>query len=296
VVKPGYDTLANEGVSNDTLEEQAEGENLDAIVAALPLNGVRTVLDIGCGTGALTRRIARVLESAGSRSQGDEVETLVYGVDISRDHVEGARRLADVQGLRNVRFLEGDFLHGDIDDHLPADVDLIVEKYLLMHVVLQEKHHALLAGMQRRLRPGGRVALIEPDVNFGGDRYPPPPEPLASVLPRIVEYYRRQRLIEWRCGPQLFHHLREAGYADVRVTLVDGRIIAGGTPAALVEHASRDVEALIEPCLVEMGIGDRLVLVAEQWRAYLRQPASLLYTPIFLGVGTKASDERRTRA
>jgi hypothetical protein len=166
---------------------------------------------------------------------------------------------------------------------------LVIEKYLLMHLVPRRREGALLARMRDSLRRGGRVALIEPDVNFGAERYPLPPEPLASVLPRIVDYYRRHDLIEWRCGLQLFHHLRQAGFSAVKVSLVDGRILSGGSPRPLVEHGCRDVEELIEPCLAEMGMIEKTAMVAKQWRDYLRDPASFLYTPIFLGEGTQDS-------
>jgi SAM-dependent methyltransferase len=274
---PGYETLSNQGVSNQTLEDQAQGENLDAIVAALPLAGSRKVLDVGCGTGALTRRIALSLGTAG----------LVYGVDVSPHHIEHARRMARNEGLSNLRFVEADFLSEDCG--LPRDFDLVVEKYLLMYEVPQGRDKVFLARMRDCTRPGGKVALIEADVNFGGERHPPPPEPLASVLPRIVEYYRRKGLIEWRCGLQLFHHLRQAGLRDVKVTLAEGRIIAGGSPPALVQHASRDVDELIRPCLEEMGLVGESSHVATQWREYLSDPASFLYTPIFVGEATVRS-------
>lgn len=273
----GYETLSNQGVANETLDDQAQGENLDALVAALPLAGCRKVLDVGCGTGALTRRIARALGPAG----------LVYGVDVSPRHVEHARRTAREEGASNLRFVAADFLSPDCG--LPRDFDLVVEKYLLMYEAPQGREKAFLARMRDSARPGGRIALIEADVNFGGERHPPPPEPLASVLPRIVEYYRRQGLIEWRCGLQLFHHLRQAGLRDVHVTLAEGRIIAGGSPRALVRHAGRDVEELIRPCLEELGIAEKVSLAAAQWREYLSDPASFLYTPIFVGVATAGS-------
>jgi SAM-dependent methyltransferase len=272
--KPGFESLSNECVANEALDLQAQGEDLEAILRALPLGGVRRVLDIGCGTGAMTRAIARAVGPG----------AVVHGIDISRTHVEQARHLARAEGLDNVRFVEGDFLAGHCG--LPAEHDLAVEKYLLMYLVPQRRHDTFLARIREHLRPGGKVVLIEPDVNFGAERYPSPPEPLASVLPRIVEHYRRRGLIEWRCGLQLFHLLHEARFSAVAVHLADGRVIAGGRPHALVEHASRDVEELLGPCLEEMGIGEQVALVASQWRDYLRGPTSFLYTPIFLGEGT----------
>lgn len=271
----GYDTLSNQEVSNETLDDQARGENLAALVSALPLDGVRKMLDVGCGTGALTLALARAL--------GPEAE--VVGVDVTADHIAHARKAAATAGVDTVRFLQADILAED--SGLPGDFDLAVEKYLLMYQVPLLREGLFLKRMRDLVKPGGRVALFEADIDFGGERYPPPPEPLASLLPRVVEVYRRTGRIEWRCGIQLFHHMRAAGFHPIEVTLVDGRIVAGGRPRALVEHGCREVEELLAPCVEEMGLSDaEAKRAARQWRDYLRDPGTFLYTPIFLGLGT----------
>lgn len=268
----GYEVLSNQGVTNETLEAQARGEKLDAIVSGLSVRGAQRVLDVGCGSGALTRSIAR---AAGAG-------TTVYGIDVSAAHLEYARRATEEAGLGNVVFVEADFL-ADGDPPWPRDFDLVVEKYVLMYQV--GKEGTFIDRMRACTRPGGRIGLIEADINFGGERFPPAPEPLASVLPRVVEYYRRRRLIEWRSGLRLFHHLIHAGFTQLEVRLIDGRIIAGGSPSALVEHANVGVDDLIAPCLEEAGMSGERERVVRQWQEYLHDPGSFLYTPIFLGEG-----------
>ena len=53
-----YGSLSNELVTNDKLELQAEGENIDIFIQALPLQQVRKILDVGSGSGSMSRSLA----------------------------------------------------------------------------------------------------------------------------------------------------------------------------------------------------------------------------------------------
>jgi SAM-dependent methyltransferase len=268
-----YQQLSNEFVGNDTLELQSAAENLDSILDLLPLPNSQAVLDVGCGSGAMSRALSRRLRPPGE----------VWGLDLSPDHVAYAASAADLDGINNVHYLSGDILSAPRE--LLGRFDLVCEKYVLMSMVPVETGRCFLSAMKSCLKPGGRLALVEADINFGQDRHPPPPEPLRSVLPNIVSYYRESGVIEWRCGLLLYDYLTQAGLGNVRVALADGRIIQGGAPSALVEHACSDVEQLIEPCLQKMGSPDLVGQVAEQWSRYLKCESSFVYNPIFVGTG-----------
>jgi ubiquinone/menaquinone biosynthesis C-methylase UbiE len=270
----GYESLSNELVSNAKLELQAQGENGDALVRALPLDGVKRVLDVGCGSGAMTRSLARLLPP----------ETQIYGLDISESHILGAGKLARDEGLRNVHYLVGDILQPP--GELLHSFDLVFEKYVMMSMVPRALGRAFLSQMSKCACANGRVVCIEADINFGQERFPPPPETLSKVLPRIVDYYREEGLIEWRCGIQLYHYFKLAGFSEPEVKLVDGRTIAGGSPKELVEHDNVDVEQLIRPCLELMGLPELTDEVAREWRSYLLSSDTFSYTPIFMGIGS----------
>src|SRR5712691_6633882 len=70
---------------------------LEKQLEILDLRPGMKVLDAGCGSGAVSRRIAPKV------SPGE-----VYGIDIDPFYVDEAARLASSESLRNVRFELGD--------------------------------------------------------------------------------------------------------------------------------------------------------------------------------------------
>jgi ubiquinone/menaquinone biosynthesis C-methylase UbiE len=102
------------------------------------------VLEVGCGTGVLTRRLARLAE----------VEAVV-GVDPAPSLLERARELA--RRLSNVSFQEADGRALPLD---AAEFDVVVFDSTLSHVPEPER---ALAEAFRVLRPSGWLALFDGD-------------------------------------------------------------------------------------------------------------------------------------
>ncbi|WP_371493811.1 methyltransferase domain-containing protein [Kitasatospora sp. NBC_00374] len=102
-------------------------------------------LDVGCGTGYLTLRLADVVTSAGS----------VIGVDPSADVLAHARRRAN--GRTHCTFTDG------IAENLPAadgEFDVVASSLMLHHLPEDVRARAV-AEMRRALRPGGRLLLAD---------------------------------------------------------------------------------------------------------------------------------------
>jgi SAM-dependent methyltransferase len=122
------------------------------IVDAIP-RGCERALDVGCGTGALTRRLKRLVPH-------------VTGID--RD--ERSIRLARAHpGATGVRYLQADFLTASFE---PASLDLVTSIASLHHMDAR----AALRRMSDLLRPGGVLAVV------GLARASWPAE-LAAVIP-----------------------------------------------------------------------------------------------------------------
>ena len=105
----------------------------------LPLPRHRRVLDVACGIG----RHARALAAAGYH---------VLGVDISEDVLAVAREVAPA----GATFVQGDM--SDLDS-LPSDFDVCMCLWQSFGSLSDGENRDVLAGMVRRVRPGGRVLL-----------------------------------------------------------------------------------------------------------------------------------------
>jgi len=116
--------------------------------AQLDLPRAARVLEIGCGTGAATRTLARRPDFHGK----------ALGVDQSPAFIEAARRLAREEGVANrVEFQVGDAHALDLPD---AAFDAVIAHTLISHVT---DPPAVLREMTRVVRPGGTVAVFDGD-------------------------------------------------------------------------------------------------------------------------------------
>lgn len=102
------------------------------------------VLDVGCGTGHLTRIMARAVGPGGS----------ALGVDPSWEALARARR---VTRARNCSFAEG---RAESLDALDGSFDVVVSSLMVHHLPGQARAQAI-GEMFRVLRPGGRVVVAD---------------------------------------------------------------------------------------------------------------------------------------
>jgi SAM-dependent methyltransferase len=139
-VKAAYEATDDYEVRVRTHElySVAEGSWGEWLVGQLPREGVRAVLDVGCGTGGILRLIA----AAGIGERW-------VGVDQSEAMVEKAQGLAGEAGL-SIEFRQGDILDPPRGEER---FDLICACHMLYHVADLD---ATLSNCVRLLAPGGR--------------------------------------------------------------------------------------------------------------------------------------------
>jgi 2-polyprenyl-3-methyl-5-hydroxy-6-metoxy-1,4-benzoquinol methylase len=103
------------------------------------------VMDLGCGSGVLTRTIARLYPGC-----------KLVGVDISEAAVRWANAAASREGLKNARFMVGDAS----DLRIKERFDTVIVSHMLEHLKRPVEALRRLKGM---LRPGGKIIVATPN-------------------------------------------------------------------------------------------------------------------------------------
>ena len=126
-----------------------EGRYRKAAIRLLELKGSERVLDVGCGTGVLTRQIAKALTAEGA---------CVVGIDAAPKMIEVARRKA--AGVAHIQFDVGVAEKLAYPD---ASFDCAVSTFFFHHIDAELKRLSL-AELRRVLKPDGLLIIVDVDV------------------------------------------------------------------------------------------------------------------------------------
>ncbi len=120
-----------------------EGTFRSRLVAQVAAGDPATVLEIGCGTGSLTTRLAQALPNASLTGLDPDPAVLARAQAKDRAH--------------RIKWLQGTATELPLPDR---SVDRVVASLLLHHLTSAEKQQAL-AEANRVLRPGGRLHVAD---------------------------------------------------------------------------------------------------------------------------------------
>lgn len=189
---------ANDHAARLELRARAESEIAvrDEYVGLLAVRSGERVLDVGCGSGAVTRTLAQRVAPGGQ----------AVGCDANSAMLKVARQLADEAGLgTSIEFTEGDCRSLPFPD---ASFDAVVAATTLSHV--PDVGRALVE-MVRVTRPGGRVGVFDLDGDMclftHTDR---------ELTRRIVAAFSDQAWVNGWLLRELPMHLADLGLINVK--------------------------------------------------------------------------------
>jgi ubiquinone/menaquinone biosynthesis C-methylase UbiE len=164
---------------------QAMRESGDALIDNIGVKAGLKVLDLGCGDGTTALPSAR---------RGADV----LGVDIASNLVVAGNKRAQAEGLRNLRFQEGDA--SNLEGIADKSFDLVVTVFGAMFA---PRPFDVAREMVRVTKPGGRIVmgnwipndptLVASILKISSAYSPPPPEGFISPMTWGVEENVRER-------------------------------------------------------------------------------------------------------
>lgn len=215
---------------------------------SLQIDSDQRVLDLGCGSGVVTRELARYVHPAS-----------VKGLDLSQELIDRGEKAflalnSDASELgrdSNISFQQGDAYSLPFSD---KHFDLVYARLLFQHLSAPEK---ALAEILRVLKPGGRVCILDIDNDWSSMH--PQPE-AAMALRRAVINQQRLQGGDPTVGRKLGHYLKASGFSSVKtdIRLVDSEqiglkrfveMLSFGSP---YQSADNELEALREKAVSEV--------------------------------------------
>ena len=141
-------------------QEAASAEMFQQLVAPLLTPECRTVFEFGCGTAALSRRIARQTKQA-----------VVLASDKSAGMLKAAKSLIDGESLPNIRLEQWDVLD-EANFPFPSEqFDLIISSVVVPYLD-DVQTTGLIKRLAARLASGGTLAFVEQDLATDTLNYP----------------------------------------------------------------------------------------------------------------------------
>ncbi|GIG86843.1 class I SAM-dependent methyltransferase [Plantactinospora endophytica] len=199
----------------DRYDTMAEGIN-GPLFAAAGIGERDRVLDVGCGTGYLTRQAAR-LAARGT----------VLGVDLSAPMLARARAAAADERVANIAFEQGD---AQVYPFTASGYDVVISRGGVMFF---DDHVAAFANLGRALRSGGRLAFAGPQpTGSTGDHA----RAFAALGPLMRGPSPAARGMGSLTDPDRIHEiLGAAGFVDVSIVPVEVPVVWGRDASDAVE-------------------------------------------------------------
>jgi ubiquinone/menaquinone biosynthesis C-methylase UbiE len=253
----------------ERLEAKTDPQTTDRLLARTGLGPGMRALDAGAGTGAVARRMSRIVGAQGS----------VVALDRSEARLDYGARLAAAEGCDNLRFARAD-LECDELPHAPYD-------YVFCRFVFEylQDADAALERLTRAVRVGGKLVVADLDGN-AAFHYPCPAE-IEEGLARVFQALGPR--FDPFAGRKLYDRFCRRGLVDLRVHVEPYHVYAGNISRAALANWRQKLRT-IRPAVVHAFASERAYdRFAERYLALLQSPDVFTYSTLIVVEGVRAS-------
>lgn len=225
------------------------------------------VLELGCGTGAVTRILAGICS-----------EGKVIGVDFSRERLALAEEIARKESIKNVQYIRRDVTDLNLDGE---QFDLVYSRCLFQYLPGEEGMDTL-ARMKGLAKKGGTVSVADIDGN-GLYRYP-----LDKDWEKVLEHFLSEvekRGFDPYVGRKLYWMFTKIGFEDIRVNILPYYLIAGRADPTTVRVWEMKVQILAETLKEIYGSEERIRELTRRFMKDFEKEEVLLYNLLFMVQG-----------
>ena len=252
----------------ERLERKTDPDVLLAQAHWAGLQSGMRVADVGCGPGLTSKILLDAVQPEGQ----------VVGIDFSPQRIQYARQKYQAEGLL---FEEKNLLE-DMSDL--GQFDFVWARFILEF----HRHRAteLVANLDRLVRPGGILCLIDLDYNCLTHEGLPPR--LKDTIQDVVAGLEKSLDFDPYAGRKLYSYLYDLGYQDLDVELSSHHLIFGELKEDDRYNWQRKVlvAARRSGCDFAHFDGD-FNAFAEEFTTAFADPRRFTYTPLICCCGKK---------
>lgn len=221
------------GAARLALLHEVYGGSTEALLTEVGLSRGMRAVDLGCGTGTVSRWMAKRVGSEGA----------VVGIDVSSAQLEVARREALQSRLPQLQFCQADaYATG-----LPREsFDVVYCRFLLCHLARPEQ---ALQEMRALLKAGGWLVCDDVDV---ASIFADPASEAVDRMRDLMRAVGTARGVDYCLGLRLHRLFRSSGFTEPRVRL-DQPVYATGAHKRIWEYTFLEAA----PAIVDAGLINR---------------------------------------
>lgn len=226
-------------------------------------------LDVGCGTGAVTRVMAELVGPTGH----------VVGIDANPDRLDQARHLASEHAL------EIDFEQGDATQLplLAGRFEYAWARFLFQYMA---DPRAVLAELCRVTAPGGTVVVGDLDGQL--DQLYPLDESVAADLREALRILGARGFDPY-VGRKLYHWFHQAGLVDIRIDVTPYQVYSSMLPERDLVNWREKLLTATETLTKLTGERERWAHLRDGYLAQLQRRDTFYYCTLILVCGTVPS-------